>query len=74
MVGVGTREDGRSYLVMLVSYGISGVDLAEQLRAMGCTAALGGDDDTSTQAVWRGQRIRQGNVREVPDALGVFVR
>jgi hypothetical protein len=74
VVGVGTREDGRSYLVMLVSYGVSGIELAEQLRAMGCTAGLGGDDDTSTQAVWRGERTRQGNVREVPDALAVYVR
>jgi hypothetical protein len=72
-VGVGER-DGRSYLVMIVSYGVSGVDLAAHLRDMGCTAALGGDDDTSTQAVWRGSPVRNGALREVPDALALYVR
>jgi hypothetical protein len=74
VVGVGAREDGRSYLVMLVSYDVGGVELAAQLKAMGCTEALGGDDDTSTQAVWRGVPIRQRAVQEVPDALAVYVR
>jgi hypothetical protein len=74
VVAVGTREDGGSYLVMLVSYGVTGLDLAEQLKAMGCTEALGGDDDTSTQAVWRGVPIRARRVSEVPDALAVYVR
>jgi hypothetical protein len=74
IVGVGTREDGRSYLVLLVSYGVTGVELATQLRAMGCTEALGGDDDTSTQAVWRGVPIRRSAVQKVPDALAVYIR
>jgi hypothetical protein len=59
---------------MLVSYNVGGVELAAQLKAMGCTEALGGDDDTSTQAVWRGAPVRQGAVQEVPDALAVYVR
>jgi hypothetical protein len=71
VVAVGTRQDGGSYLVMLVSYGVTGVELAEQLRAMGCTEALGGDDDNSTQAVWRGVPVRARAVSEVPDALAV---
>lgn len=72
-VGVGAREGGGSYLVMLVSYGVTGVDLAGQLQAMGCTEALGGDDDTSTQAVWRGAPVRTGAVQRVPDALAVYL-
>ncbi|MFL5804723.1 MAG: phosphodiester glycosidase family protein [Roseiflexaceae bacterium] len=74
VVGVGAREDGRSYLVLLVSYGVTGVELTAQLKAMGCTEALGGDDDTSTQAVWRGAPIRRSAVQEVPDALAVYTR
>lgn len=73
-IGVGTNPDGTSYLVMAVSYGINGVEFAQQLKAMGCTSALGGDDDTSTQATWRGAPVRAGNVREVPDAVAVYVR
>jgi hypothetical protein len=74
VVGVGTHADGRTYLVLMVSYGVSGVDLARQLWEMGCTDALGGDDDTSTQAVWRGTPVRQNNPRAVPDAIAVYVR
>jgi hypothetical protein len=74
VVGVGARADGGSYLVMMVSYGVSGVELARQLKELGCTEALGGDDDTSTQAVWRGTSIRDGQVRPVPDALAVYLR
>lgn len=73
-IGVGSNPDGSSYLVMAVSYGIKGVDLAQQLKAMGCTVALGGDDDTSTQATWRGRPIRSNQVREVPDAIAIYVR
>lgn len=73
-VGVGNNPDGSSYLVMAVSYGINGVELAQQLKAMGCTVALGGDDDTSTQATWRGQPVRTNKVREVPDAIAVYIR
>jgi hypothetical protein len=74
VVGVGMRADGGSYLVMLTSYGVAGVEVARQLKAMGCTEALGGDDDTSTQAVWRGTPVAGGNVRPVPDALAVYLR
>jgi hypothetical protein len=72
VIGVGSRADGGSYLVMLVSYGVSGVTLAEQLRDMGCTEALGGDDDSSTQAVWRGVPTVRRPVGEVPDAVAVY--
>ena len=74
VIGVGADPNGAPYLIMATSYGVSGVDLAGQLKAMGCTAALGGDDDTSTQAVWRGAVVQPGKVREVPDAVAVYVR
>lgn len=74
IIGVGTHADGRAYLVMLISNGVSGLDLAEQLKALGCTDALGGDDDSSTQAVWRGASVQSHSPRTVPDALGVYVR
>lgn len=72
-VGVG-QQGGRSFLVFANSYNLSGLELAGQLKAMGCADALGGDDDTSTQAAWRGQQAQPGQVREVPDALAVYVR
>jgi hypothetical protein len=73
-IGVGTRADGQSYLVMLISEGVMGLDLAEQFKALGCTDALGGDDDSSTQAVWRGASVQSHSPRTVPDALGVYLR
>ena len=72
-VGIG-RQAGQTFLVFATSYGMSGLELAGQLKAMGCSDALGGDDDTSTQAAWRGQQARPGQVREVPDALAVYMR
>ena len=74
VIGVGTHADGRAYLVMLISNGVGGLDLAEQLKALGCTDALGGDDDSSTQAVWRGAPVQSHSPRTVPDALGVYLR
>jgi hypothetical protein len=74
VIGIGTEVNGTPYLIMVTSYGVTGVDLAGQLKAMGCSAALGGDDDTSTQAVWRGAVLQPRNVREVPDAVAVYVR
>jgi len=74
VIGVGTHADGRSYLVMLISNGVTGIDLAEQLKALGCTDALGGDDDSSTQAIWRGTSVQSHSPRSVPDALGVYLR
>ncbi len=74
VIGVGADANGAPYLIMATSYGVTGVDLAGQLKVMGCTAALGGDDDTSTQAVWRGAVVQPGNVREVPDAVAIYVR
>ncbi len=73
-IGVGTNDDGSSYLVMATSYGMTGIDFASQLKALGCTTALGGDDDTSTQATWRGAPVQPGSPREVPDAVVVYVR
>jgi hypothetical protein len=73
-IGVGQRDNGSSYLVMMVSYGVKGLDLAEQFRALGCHDALGGDDDSSTQAVWRGAPVYDRAVGEVPDALAVYVQ
>jgi hypothetical protein len=74
VIGVGADQNGAQYLIMATSYGVTGVDLAAQLKAMGCVAALGGDDDTSTQAVWRAVVVQPGNAREVPDAVAVYVR
>ncbi len=71
---VGDLPGGRSFLVLATSSGVTGVDLARALRDMGCTAALGGDDDTSTQATWRGQPLWGNQPRAVPDAIGVYVR
>lgn len=65
---------GGNFLVLANSVGVVGVDLARALRDMGCQNALGGDDDTSTQATWRGQPIWGHQVRQVPDAIGVYVR
>jgi hypothetical protein len=73
-IGVGTNDDGTSYLVMATAYGMTGVDFASQLKALGCTTALGGDDDTSTQATWRGNPVQPGSPRAVPDAVVVYVR
>lgn len=74
VIGVGTRDDGSSFVVFVNSYGVAGLDLAAQLRAMGCVDAIGGDDDSSTQAVWRGAPVRGSRGRAVPDALGIYVR
>jgi hypothetical protein len=74
VIGVGAHADGRAYLIMLISNGVGGLDLAEQLKALGCTDALGGDDDSSTQAVWRGAPVQSHSPRTVPDALGVYLR
>jgi hypothetical protein len=74
VIGVGAHANGRAYLVMLISNGVGGLDLAEQLKALGCTEALGGDDDSSTQAVWRGAPVHSHSPRSVPDALGVYLR
>jgi len=74
VIGVGAHPDGRAYLVMLISNGVKGIDLAEQLKGLGCTDALGGDDDSSTQAVWRGAPVQSHSPRTVPDALGVYLR
>jgi hypothetical protein len=71
-VCVGDQPDGRSFLVLANSNGVSGVDFARALRDMGCHSALGGDDDTSTQAVWRGQALWQREQRPVPDAIAVY--
>lgn len=73
-VCVGARPGGRSFLVLATSYGVPGVELARALRDMGCTDALGADDDTSTQMVWRGASVVSRPPREVPDALAVYVR
>lgn len=72
MVGVGNRPDGRSYLVLLTSSGLNGIEVARALVAMGCTSVLGGDDDSSTQAVWRGSVVQGSAARPVPDALAIY--
>ena len=74
LIGVGARPGGRTFLVLMVSYGVGGVEAVRQLRDMGCDQALAGDDDSSTQAVWRGQPVRGGEVRPVPDAFAIYVR
>lgn len=73
-VCVGDLPAGGSFLVLANSSGVVGLELARALRDMGCHSALGGDDDTSTQAVWRGQPFWGNQPREVPDAIGVYIR
>lgn len=73
-VCVADLPDKTSFLVLATSQGVVGVELARALRDMGCTTALGGDDDTSTQAVWRGQPVWSNQPRQVPDAIGVYIR
>lgn len=73
-VCVGDLPGGSSFLVLANTSGVVGVDFARALRDMGCTTALGGDDDTSTQGVWRGQPLWSNSPRAVPDAIGVYVR
>ncbi|MFO7170825.1 MAG: phosphodiester glycosidase family protein [Chloroflexota bacterium] len=73
VVGIGTREDGRSFLVLATSVGVPGIELARHLRGMGCTAVLGADSGSSTQMVWRGAPLADRPPREVADALAVYV-
>jgi hypothetical protein len=73
-VCVGDRADGRAFLVLVNSAGVGGVDMARAMRDMGCHTALGGDDDTSTQAVWRGQQLWSRPQRPVPDAIAVYLK
>jgi hypothetical protein len=73
-VCVGDLPSGRSFVVFATSNGLVGAEFARALRDMGCTTALGGDDDTSTQAVWRGQPVWANQPRAVPDAIGVYLR
>jgi hypothetical protein len=72
IIGIGRHVDGRNYLVFLNSVGIDGVEAVRQLKAMGCSEAIGGDDDTSTQLVWRGNQIGSRKVRAVPSAIGIY--
>jgi hypothetical protein len=72
-VGVGMREDGRSYLVIATTAGVPGIELARHMRGMGCTAVLGADSGSSTQMVWRGAPLADRPPREVADALAVYV-
>jgi hypothetical protein len=73
-VCIGELAGGRSFLVLANSNGVAGVDFARAMRDMGCHTALGGDDDTSTQAVWRGQPLWSRQQRPVPDAIAVYLR
>jgi len=72
-IGVGQLADGGHFLVLATAEGALGEDIARALREMGCSDALGGDDDTSTQAVWRGQPVWPRPGRPVPDAVAVYV-
>jgi hypothetical protein len=73
VIGVGELPGGAPFLVLATSQGITGEDLARALREMGCSDALGGDDDSSTQAVWRGRPVWDRPGRPVPDAVAVYV-
>jgi hypothetical protein len=73
-IGVGDLPDGGSFLVLATSSGVAGEEFARALRDMGCRDALGGDDDTSTQATWRGQPVWPRPARDVPDAIAVYLR
>lgn len=73
-VCIGVAPDGVTFLVLANTTGIVGETFAGALRAMGCHTALGGDDNSSTQLTWRGAQLWPGNVRQVPDAIGVYIR
>jgi hypothetical protein len=73
VIGVGDLPGGGSFLVLATSQGLTGEAIARALREMGCSDALGGDDDTSTQAVWRGRPVWDRPGRPVPDAVAVYV-
>ncbi|NNJ13226.1 hypothetical protein EKD04_023150 [Chloroflexales bacterium ZM16-3] len=72
-IGVGELPGGGHVLVLATAEGALGEEIARALREMGCSDALGGDDDTSTQAVWRGQPVWDRPGRPVPDAVAVYV-
>ncbi|NTV62839.1 MAG: phosphodiester glycosidase family protein [Oscillochloris sp.] len=72
-IGVGELPGDASFLVLATAEGALGEDIARALREMGCSDALGGDDDSSTQAVWRGQPLWPRPGRPVPDAVAVYV-
>jgi hypothetical protein len=74
MVGIGRHANGHDYLVLLVSYNLNGIEAARQLLALGCSEAIGGDDDTSTQLVWRGSQVVPRTVRTVPTAIGIYAK
>lgn len=74
IIGIGQQENGHSYAVLLTSYDANGLDVMRELRAMGCTEAIGGDDDSSTQLVWRGTMTLARPVRAVPDAIGIYIK
>ncbi|MBX0329854.1 phosphodiester glycosidase family protein [Oscillochloris sp. ZM17-4] len=72
-IGVGELPGGGHFLVLATAEGALGEEIARALREMGCSDALGGDDDTSTQAVWRGRPVWERPGRPVPDAVAVYV-
>jgi hypothetical protein len=74
IMGIGKAESGADFVVLAVSYDARGIEVVQQLRAMGCSDAIGGDDDTSTQMVWRGVPVVDRKVRSVPDAIGVYLK
>jgi hypothetical protein len=73
VAGIGRHPSGNDYVVLMVSNGIGGVEMAAQLLALGCSDAIGGDDDTSTQMAWRGQTVFGARARAVPDAIAVYL-
>jgi len=74
MVGIGRHTNGHDYVVLMVSYNLNGIEATKQLQAMGCSEAIGGDDDTSTQLVWRGSQVVPRTVRRVPTAIAVYTK
>lgn len=67
------KEADHDTLILLNAYGLTGIEIATFLRdELGCSYAIGGDDDGSTQAVWRGQRVFPGGVNAVPDGIAVY--
>lgn len=74
IICIGQQDKQRSYAVLLTAYDAYGIDIMQELRAMGCTAAIGGDDDSSTQLVWQGEMTVARPVRAVPDAIGIYIR
>jgi hypothetical protein len=67
------KDQHNDKLVLMNSYGVMGVDLAVYLRdTLGCSYGIQGDDDGSTQAIWKGSNLFPRAVNAVPSAVSLY--